>query len=227
MKGVVFKMDIKRAVRGYDIEEVDEIIKKLEGKIRLLTNKFESAEVEIERLKQKLIDDSEELIKFRKDEQNLRAAFAGVQRVEAQIREDAKSEISDLMEKAQTEAKLMIDQANEESEAKLNESTELLIKTTVQVEKMLEEAQEKAQKLESEAVEMLVQRKAEICETLQILEAEATLKRESLEQLKALEGIYKGRIDGLQGHVNAIVSLFNGPVNDGREWDSEQVANQQ
>lgn len=213
-------------MRGYDVEEVDDLIIKLEAKNRLLTNFQQGAEVEMERLKQKLSDDSEELNKYRNDERNLRDAFAGVQRVEAQIREDAEREISELMEKARTDAKAMTDRAHEESEAKLNESAEMLMKATAERDTLLEKTQEKVRELEAEAEKILEKRKAEIQETLRVLEAETMLKQESLDRLKVLEGSYRTRSDELQGHVDAILNLFGGPLKDNGERDSERFVNQ-
>lgn len=202
-------MEFKRVVRGYDTEEVDEAISKLEAKNRFLKDFQQTAEMEIDRLKNRLAEDSEELRKYRNDSGKLREAFAGVQRVESQIRENAEREVSGLIEKARNQAEDIIAEAHKEKEAILNESSQMLIRATAEVNQMMEEAQEKSLKIEEESEEMLEKRRKEIQVTLQDLETELLLKQESLNKLTAMEEVYRGKSVELRSHVDAIVNIFS------------------
>lgn len=191
-------MEFKKVVRGYDPDEVDEAFSKLEAKNKFLDTFQQTAEAEIERLKKRLADDLEELNTYRNESRKLRDAFAGVQRVETLIREDAERGVSALMDNARIEAKDIIDKAQKEAEAKLNEA-----------EAKLKESSEILMITTAEANEVVEKRKGEISEELQVLESELVLKQESLNKLITLEEGYRQRSTELREHIEAIVNLFS------------------
>lgn len=136
--------DIKNAKfdsckRGYRVEEVDDFLDKICDYIQSLQDEKSSLLKKMEVLARKVEE-------YRKDEESIREALLGAQKLGKSVLNEAKEKAAALEQESETKSKQMLSEAKTESDRILNETKEvaqsLLIKSKAESDKMISEAEQ-------------------------------------------------------------------------------------
>lgn len=133
--------DFKRVIRGYDPEAVEQAWAETDHQLSEANAANKELRLQINSLREQNLELGNRLKYFEQIEKDLRDALVSAQRIANQVKEEATKQADELIQAAQSESELLLNEATRISELKEMEAENLLVDKRQEIIQLEEDIQ--------------------------------------------------------------------------------------